>query len=253
MKTRKNVITVIITILIGFAIALASDVRTLAQVDNDAPVNIDFGDKCVLIIGDSRACSLSRTLNEKLGFKLLYAQNYDKVTQVVLQKGKTTIAICGEGGGSIKKGSFDRAVDAMNDLIINNEQIKNRNCFYYIDMFGVNDINENPKAPVAYMKRDEEIKENIPRIVKMYHLNAGPITEDGYFYLENDLTNETIEKYNEQFCDTLNVQVVDLYSYLMTTGFDTVDDSENDFPKTGMHYDMSTDITIINMLKNLVK
>ena len=83
----------------------------------------------------------------------------------------------------------------------------------------------------------------------MYHLNAGPITEDGYFYLENDLTNETIEKYNEQFCDTLNVQVVDLYSYLMTTGFDTVDDSENDFPKTGMHYDMSTDITIINMLK----
>lgn len=217
------------------------------------PANIDFGNKCVLIVGDSRACSLSRTLNDYCGFKLLYAQNEGSVTEVVLQKGKTLVAICGEGGGSYKKGSFNRAVKDMNELLVNDEMLKKRSTYYYIDMFGVNDINETPNAPLTYLEKDEIIADNNPGIIQMYHFNAGPITEDGYFYLENDLSNETIEKYNEQFKNTEKVQVIDLFSYLMTNGFDTVDDSENDFSKTGMHYDVSTDIEIIYLIKNLVK
>lgn len=222
-------------------------------VRKNLPTNIDFGNKCVLIVGDSRSCSLGRTLSEVCGFKPLYAQNEGSVTKLILQKGKTTVAICGEGGGSYKKGSFSRAVKDMNELIVNNESLSGRNCYYYFDLFGVNDINENPDAPMEYIRKDEAIAENNPKIAKVFHFNAGPITEDGYFYLENDLTNETIEKYNEKFGSTERVQVIDLFSYLMSRGFDTVDDSDNNIPKTGMHYDSLTDVEIIYLIKSLVK
>lgn len=216
------------------------------------PKTIDFGNKCILIIGDSRAVSLSRTLNDYLGYTLMYAQPDGQVTEVILQKGKSVIAICAEGGGSYKKGSFNRAVAGMNNLLLSNELLQNRNGYYYIDMFGVNDINESPTAPVTYMKKDVEIAKNIPGIIMMYHLNAGPITEDGYFYQEKDLSNEEIAEYNTQFETNENVQVVDLFSYLMMNGFDTVYDAENNHPKTGMHYDVSTDIEIIELIRSLV-
>lgn len=210
--------------------------------------------KTIFVIGDSRTCSLVNSLQANSSYKYKYCNINEPFYDAVITNGENTIVILGESGGYLKKGSFDRSIKRMEEYININPSVLNTEMYFY-DLYGINDLifdkNNRYSIPSEYLQRDREISILYPQIKKVFHFNAGPISEEGLFGRKGFLTNELIDNYNKCFLSNSNVGVIDFNSYLKYCDYETLMDIPENNEKTGIHYDLPTDYKIMEFITAL--
>lgn len=104
-----------------------------------------------------------------------------------------------------------------------------------IILMGVNDV-DNSNKYVQYI--NEKAKEWTDLGASTYFVSVGPVEKDSY------VTNEQIESFNDAMeANLIGVTYIDVYSYLMETGYSTLD---------GIHYPETVSVEIYKyILDNL--
>ena len=199
----------------------------------------------ILILGDSRACSLIKALWDNDDYEsLYYYADRTNAIDAICRKGNRMIVICAEPGGSIKSGAVDRAVGRLTSLLNNNENLQNQKSYTFFNMFGLNDCLLDGVTNAGYIAYDTKLIGLIPFCSHIYQLNAGPVSKNSE-PVPDDALNAMIYKYNQSFKNTAGVTVVDLYNYLMTSGYHT---EFSQIDVSGLHYDATTNVKIMNYI-----
>ena len=199
----------------------------------------------VLILGDSRACSLIKALWDNDDYEsLYYYADRTNAIDAICRKGNRMIVICAEPGGSIKSGAVDRAVGRLSTLLTNNENLQNQKSYTFFNMFGLNDCLLDGVTSSGYIAYDTKLIGLLPFCTHIYQLNAGPVSKNSEPVPDDEL-NAMIYKYNQSFKNTAGVTVVDLYDYLMTSGYHT---EFSQIDVSGLHYDATTNVKIMNYI-----
>ena len=199
----------------------------------------------VLILGDSRACSLIKALWDNDDYEsLYYYADRTNAIDAICRKGNRMIVICAEPGGSIKSGAVDRAVGRLTNLLNNNENLQNQKSYTFFNMFGLNDCLLDGVSNSGYIAYDTKLIGLLPFCTHIYQLNAGPVSKNSEPVPDDEL-NAMIYKYNQSFKNTAGVTVVDLYDYLMTSGYHT---EFSQIDVSGLHYDAATNVKIMNYI-----
>lgn len=206
--------------------------------------------KTICIIGDSRTCSLLVTLSQDSTWKRICIDtNLDTMTsRAVFVKGNLNVVICGQAKGCYQAGSFDHTFSEVIGLFSSVKELKDVKEVTFFDWFGINDAwAYDKKAAAGYMKADAQIPVIFEQCSKVYHATAGPINSEGNVWSYCD--NKAIKKFNSGFVSNKDVEVLDVYDYLMKAGYEAPL-TEKD--PTGLHYDMTTDTKVLNYFINQV-
>lgn len=248
-KSQKKIITNVISVLLLSVILFFNMWSLGIKAFSAIPQQ-----KYIFIVGDSRTCSLVNSLKTDSSYSYKYCNINEPFYDAIIEKDGITIVIFGEGGGYFKKGSLERSLSRMNQFISENPNVLN-NEIYYFDLFGLNDLIYDRKnryqIPSLYINKDKEMGVIYPQIKKIYHFNVGPITEDGIFYNKHILSNSFISEFNSSFTPDEYIEIIDLYTYLTYSGYDTYLDVPEESTKSGIHYDIFTDFKLIELIKAL--
>ena len=199
----------------------------------------------ILILGDSRACSLIKALWDNNDYEsLYYYADRTNAIDAICRKGNRMIVICAEPGGSIKSGAVDRAVVRLNSLLNNNANLQNQKSYTFFNMFGLNDCLLDGVTKSGYVSYDTKLIGLLPYCNHVYQLNAGPVSKNSEPVPDDEL-NTMIDRYNQTFKTTPAVTVVDLYTFLMTSGYHT---EFSQIDVSGLHYDATTNVKIMNYI-----
>ncbi|MCR4989732.1 MAG: hypothetical protein K6A38_02550 [Lachnospiraceae bacterium] len=199
----------------------------------------------ILILGDSRSCSLIKALWDNDDYEsLYYYADRTNAIDAICRKGNRMIVICAEPGGSLKSGAVLRATNRMLNLLNNNANLKNQRSYTFFNMFGLNDCILDKASATGYLSYDAGLIGTLPYCNHVYQLNAGPINKN-MDPVPDDEANLIIAKYNSEFKDTAGVTIVDLYSYLMTSGYHT---EFSQIDVSGLHYDAETNTRIMSYI-----
>lgn len=249
LETLKICAALMLALCISLSLAGVCRAETVsAATENAATVNAVKG-KTILILGDSRTCSIVNLMMNDSSYEKLYFNLEDAKVDAVFKKGDTNFVICSQGGGGCMDGALRAAKDRMLGIVANNPALLCVKETYLFNLFGINDADRNVYATVnGYSAVNGELQRKIPGLVGMFQFNIGPITEDGYI-AEVGLSNEKIVRFNDVFRKIRYATPIDLYSYLIESGFDTIDDTELYGVKTGIHY---TDETTGKILKLII-
>jgi len=206
-------------------------------------------ENCKIIIGDSRVCSLICTLGLDESYIKTYESVEGAVWDAVLYKNGTWFIMCAQGGGYGKNGAYDRAAKRAIALYNSNDRFKNCLNVTFINMFAFNDLfvdyQDGRAASAYYLKNDVEYASMIYGCQKIYQFNAGPVDESGSTGWKYGITNDRVKAYNKYYVSTPAVNVVDFYTYLDTVGYKgAITDADG----TGIHYDIATNMNIMNLL-----
>ena len=200
---------------------------------------------CILILGDSRACSLIKALWDSDDYEsLYYYADRTNAIDAICQKGNRMIVICAEPGGSIASGAVERAAGRMLSLLNSNANLRNQKSYTFFNMFGLNDCILDKASASGYLSFDSNLIGNLPYCTHVYQLNAGPVCQN-MNPVPDDAANAIIEKYNKGFKNTNDVTIVDLYTFLTTSGYHT---EFSQIDVSGLHYDAATNVKIINYI-----
>lgn len=225
------------------AVPTAAIISEIAPIPATEPTTIG-------IIGDSRTCSLIVTLCQDKTWEKIYMNvDYDNnISNAAFKKGKYVIALCGEAKGYYQAGSADRTLTGLISLFESNKELKTGCKIQVVDLFGINDAwMRDKKAPASYMLFDSQIKGAMGRCDSVYHCTAGPINKEGTVW--PGCNNNDIKKFNAGFVPNEDVDVLDLFSYLLNSGYEA---PISDIDPTGLHYDMATDVKVLNYIINNV-
>ena len=216
----------------------------------------DDGERCIVIIGDSRVCGLLCTLmrNEDIETVKTYVSGGGKYMSGKFRDGDNWIVLSGEMSGRLSRDSYDRSVGTVKDIISHDVTLGNIDNYTFINMYGINDLYHNQSGasvyPARYLAKDEDIYENFAYCDVAYQFNTGPIDERG-IVAKRGFHNSAIEAYNQGFVSSDNVTVIDLYTYLIENDFNgiiTVEANDN----TGLHYDDPTNQRIYELILSLI-
>lgn len=195
---------------------------------------------CLIIIGDSRACSLSNSVNSFGEWNLL-ADNRVAPDQgwILYESSEMKLAICEYGGGSLTNGAYEKGLDWAKE-VMSAEWVTANTKFCIFNIFGLGDVNTGflPDSNGYYNEKGEAFaKENQENCV-YYQCTVGPIDEKGTIGQAGVWTNQMIQEFNQKFEETDNVKIYDLYEFLQKEGYECV---ISDSDPTGVHYQMETD------------
>lgn len=206
-----------------------------------------------VVLGDSRCCGLIVTLLDDKDAVCLYDfLESPRCDGVFLKDGKLLI-ICSESGGYYRSGAYNRTMERAIKLANRYANEYNVSSYATANLFAFNDLfldgeSSAITAPSNYVRLDKELRYKIKNCSKVYQFNAGPVSETGSVYMNGGPSNALIANYNSGFNGTDYVSVVDLYGYLMSVGYDALD---NDVDDTGIHYDHATNKKIIDLIYTL--
>ena len=210
------------------------------------------GKRGIVITGDSRANGLIYTLHEMAGYENTYLCHDGNAVSAIFKKGNIRIVIAGFGGGNLTDHSYDLTLKNALALIGNEYDTSMCESYKFIDLYGLNDVLLHPETclirPSEYITRDTAFISTQSTLDKMYHLNAGPISDEGFAHDAIGLTNETIAEYNKLFTGNDRVRVVNLFNYLKNNGYKAVITDED---PSGIHYDDATNRKIISLILSL--
>ena len=232
----------------------ANAAEATAPIVNPNPV-VAPGDRCVIIIGDSRTCSLNCTLYGVGPEKcyLFTEERKKNINNAVFKYNNVWYVITGEGGGSLSRGSYDNALKRATTIIEGIPGLSSCSSYSVVNLFAVNDLYYNKKKytsyPATYLQKDASLLTNYKYCNSVYQFNAGPVDPNGKAS-KAGMTNELINTYNAGFVSTDQVMCVDLNSYLTQAGYTAIIDKTDN---SGIHYDPETNIKIFNLIQVLVK
>lgn len=215
----------------------------------------DDGERCIVIIGDSRVCGLLCTLmrNEEVQTVETYVEGNGKYMSGKFRDDDRWIVLSGEMSGRLSRDSYDRSVNTVNKLISRDATLSHVENYIFINMYGINDLyhNQNNASgyPAKYIAKDTDIYNNFRYADKVYQFNSGPVDERGIVY-KRGFVNEYIEEYNKGFVSTDDVTVVDLYTYLREHFYNGIIVWEGN-DNTGLHYDDRTNNDIYDLIMKL--
>ena len=195
---------------------------------------------CLIIIGDSRACSLSNSVNS-FGEWTLLADNRVAPDQgwILYESSEMKLAICEYGGGSLTNGAYEKGLDWAKEVMSAEWVTANtKSCIFNI--FGLGDVNTGffPDSNGYYNEKGEAFaKENQEKCV-YYQCTVGPIDEKGTIGQAGVWTNHMIQEFNQKFEETDFVKIYDLNDFLQKEGYECV---ISDSDPTGVHYQIETD------------
>lgn len=215
------------------------------QVATDALVAADRPQPFMIIIGDSRACSMSNTLSNNSGWTLIQNNKIAPDQGIcIFQRGSEKLAVCQYGGGSLQNGAYDKCISWVTELLASEEN-SNSTYYYIFDIFGLGDVGSGMFAdsPNFYNEKNQKFASSLPANAIYYQCNVGPIDENGSIGQSGIWTNAIIKDYNTHFKKSSNVKIFDLYTFLEKVGYGC-NITETD--PTGVHYNYETDIKIVN-------
>ncbi|MCR4787598.1 MAG: hypothetical protein K5888_03335 [Lachnospiraceae bacterium] len=199
----------------------------------------------ILILGDSRACSLIKALWDNDNYEsLYYYADRTNAIDAICKRDNRIIVICAEPGGSLQSGAVTRATNRMLNLLNNNVNIRNQKSYTFFNMFGLNDCLLDKASAKSYIPYDTSLIGTLPNCTHVYQLNAGPVCMNAN-PVPDDEANAIISKYNADYQSTSAVTVVDLYGFLMTSGYHT---EFSQIDVSGLHYDAETNVRIMNFI-----
>lgn len=195
---------------------------------------------CLIIIGDSRACSLSNSVNS-FGEWTLLADNRVAPDQgwILYESSEMKLAICEYGGGSLTNGAYEKGLDWAKE-VMSAEWVTANTKFCIFNIFGLGDVNTGflPDSNGYYNEKGEAFaKENQENCV-YYQCTVGPIDEKGTIGQAGVWTNQMIQEFNQKFEETDCVKIYDLNDFLQEVGYECV---ISDSDPTGVHYQIETD------------
>ena len=250
-----GIATFILTLLIGMDVhAEPGTTTTPGTITAPVPV-VKNSDKCVIVIGDSRTCSLNCTLFG-IAPEKCYKFTEDRkngVNNAVFKYDNIWYVISGEGGGCQSKGSYDKALLRCSQIVEEMPQLMACGSYSVVNLFAINDLYYNRKKystyPVSYLSKDAMLLTGYPYCDRVFQFNAGPVDPNGKA-AKSGLTNELINQYNAGFVSNNLVTCVDLNTYLNNAGFTAIIDKNDN---SGIHYDHDTNIKIFNLIQVMVK
>lgn len=199
---------------------------------------------CLIIVGDSRACSLFNSVNKFEEWTLI-EDNRVAPDQgwVLFENSELKLAICEYGGGNLANGAYDKALSWAEE-VINAQWVTENTRFCIFNIFGLGDANTGffPDSDGYYNDRGEEFAKQYQDQCVYYQCTVGPIDESGTMGQAGVWTNQLIKDFNKRFKKTKNVKLYDFNSFLVKNGYECVI-SESD--PTGVHYQIETDRKIL--------
>lgn len=200
---------------------------------------------CLIIIGDSRACSLFNSVNKFEEWTLI-EDNRVAPDQgwALLDNQELKLAICEYGGGNLANGAYDKGL-AWAEEVMNAQWVTESTKFCIFNIFGLGDVNTGffPDSDGYYNDRGEKFAKQYQDQCVYYQCTVGPIDENGTMGQAGVWTNQMIKDFNKKFMKTKNVKLYDLNSFLEKNEYGCVI-SESD--PTGVHYQIDTDRKILD-------
>lgn len=220
---------------------------------SEQPAIDNSKNRCVIILGDSRAGSIVIDLKNDPTWEEWYAGGKLPASDAVFKKGNTIVVLCTQSGGRISDGTFLECVDRMYAVMSNHPFLEGCKSYTLFNMFGINDCvfeSNHEIYPPMYVFYDQKIYENLGYVNKVYQLNCGPIDANGSLNKVMPGINSGVNAYNKYYKKDGDVKILDLYSYMKKNGYTSdgvIDDSNNNMP-SGLHYDTGTNMKILNFI-----
>lgn len=208
-------------------------------------------EKCMIIIGDSRGCSLFNSVGTFSEWKYVdEKRDRDALDRgwILYERDGMKLFICAFGGGNFANKAYENCMIRTKEEILSSEWIADDAEIRIVNIFGLGDINTGlyPNSPRHYNDCDEEFAaefaELFPGRFQYYHCTVGPIDEEGSMGKSGVWTNEMIETFNKGFKESEHVQIIDLYHDFTGTFQCVISEAD----PTGVHYTIDTDREILN-------
>ncbi len=216
----------------------------------------DDGERCLIIIGDSRVCGLlcSFMRTDDIETVSTSVSGGGKYMSGIFKDGDLWMVLSGEMSGRLSRDSYDNSVKTVKNIISHDVGLGHIKNYTFVNMYGINDLYHNLSGamnyPSRYMAKNKDIYNNFDYCDRAFQLNVGPIDERGIVY-KRGFRNQYIETYNTGFVSDDEVTVIDLYDFLISNGFNGILDVETT-DHTGLHYDDPTNLAIYGMIKEEV-
>jgi len=213
--------------------------------------------RCVIVIGDSRVCGLLCTLMKTSYIETINTDvnNNGMLMSGLFRVGNTWLVMSGEMSGRLSLNSYDNSVTTVKNIIESKSELKDADKYIFINMYGINDLYHNQTNasvyPEKYMVKNENIVNELNYCDRIYQFTSGPIDNRGIVY-ERGFRNEYIEKYNELFKSSENVEVIDQYTYLVSNGYNGILDGEVT-DHSGLHYDDPTNRSVYRLIMKVAR
>ena len=207
----------------------------------------------IVIVGDSRACSLAISLTESEDYVALESplnREY-KINNGIFsfESEDSIIYIVAYGGGTVLN-EYELTLD-WTENILSKLDLSKFSSYNVVNIFGVGDsCNDEYKDKVEkYIQITSEFLHRVTDEVNFIQCTIGPIDESGCMYpLWNNKDISLYNGYLSLTCTLNGIRVLDLYNELVESGF-TCKYIEG-VDTTGVHYDSKTDLYIMKYIES---